>query len=106
MLALLDKQYKYIAANSAYMEAFKLTSERLIGNTVIQVFGAEFFNTVIKPNADRCMNGEEVNYQDWFDLPAYKQRYMDINYYPYYNEDNKVVGFVVNGRNITERKKA
>ena len=106
MLALLDKQYKYLAANKAYLEAFNLTTEELIGNTVTEVFGEKIFNTVIKPNANSCFDGEEVNYQDWFDFPAHGRQYMYIKYYPYYGEDNKIMGFVVNGRNITERKRA
>ncbi len=106
MLALLDKQYKYIAANKAYMEAFQLTPEQLIGNTVTDVFGEEFFNTVIRPNADRCLCGEEINYQNWFNYPAFGRRYMEITYYPYNSVDNKVMGFVVHGRNITKRKQA
>ena len=86
------------------MGAFKLTPKQLIGNTVTKVFGEKFFNTIIKPNADRCLGGEEINYQDWFDFPAHGRRYMDVTYYPYYGEDNMIMGFVVNGRNITERK--
>jgi len=106
MLALLDKQSIYLAANTAYVEAFNLTHEQLIGKSVTNVFGKKVYNTVIKPHADRCLGGEEVNYQDWFDFPAYGRRYMHITYYPYYGEDKKIVGFVVNGRNITERKRA
>ena len=106
MLALLDKRFKYLVANKAYIEAFKLTLEQLIGNTVANVFGEEFFKTVIKAHGDRCMGGEEVNYQNWFDFPAHGRRYMDITYYPYYSEYNEILGFVVNGRNITKRKLA
>ena len=106
MLALLDKQFTYLAANKAYVEAFKLTPKQLIGNTVVKVFGEEFFNTVIKPNASRCLGGEKVNHQNWIDFPAYGRRYMDVNYYPYYSKDKKIIGFVVNGRDITERKRA
>lgn len=106
MLALLDKQFTYLAANKAYVEAFKLTLKQLIGNTVAKVFGEKFFNTVIKPNADRCLGGEKVNHQNWIDFPAYGRRYMDVTYYPYYSKDKKVMGFVVNGRDITERKQA
>jgi len=106
MLAILDKQFNYLAANNAYLKAFKLTSEQLIGSTVAKVFGEEFFKTVIKPGADRCLGGEEVNYQDWFDFPTYGRCFMDITYYPYYSEDNKIMGFVVNGRDITERTQA
>ncbi len=106
MLALLDNRFSYLAANKAYMEAFELTPELLIGNKMADVFGEEFFNTVIKPNANRCLSGEEVKYQGWFDFPVFKRRFMDITYCPYYSEDNKIIGFVVNGRNITERKRA
>ncbi|MEE8481006.1 MAG: ATP-binding protein [Desulfobacterales bacterium] len=107
MMALLDTQFYYLSANEAYMKAFKLTSEKLIGRTVIEVFGDKFFKNTIKPNADRCMNGYIVNHQGWIDFPAFKKkRYMDIFYYPYYSKDNKIVGFVVNGRNITERMRA
>ncbi len=106
MLAILDMQFKYLEANESYIEAFNLTIEQLIGSTVTNVFGDEFFTSVIKPYADRCLGGEEVNYQDWFDFPTHGRRYMDITYYPYYSEANNVLGFVVNGRNITERKLA
>lgn len=70
------------------------------------MFGEEFFNTVIKPHGDKCLDGEIVNYQDWFDFPTHGRRFMDVNYYPYYREGKEIIGFVVNGRNITERKQA
>ncbi len=106
MLALLDTGYTYIAVNEAYLKAFQLTPKQLIGNTVANVFGKEFFNTIMKPNADRCLVGEEVHYQGWFDYPALGRCYMDITYSPYYSETKKVLGFVVNRRNITERQQA
>ncbi|MFC2120565.1 PAS domain S-box protein [Bacteroidota bacterium] len=106
MMALLDKKYKYLAVNSAYLEGFKLSREKLIGNSVANLFGKEFFKTVIKPHADLCLSGIDVNYQTWFELPDFGKCYLDINYFPYIDEENKVSGFVVNSRNITERKKS
>ncbi|MHC4540730.1 MAG: sensor histidine kinase [Planctomycetota bacterium] len=106
MMALLDKRFTYVAANASYLETFKKTRGEVIGRTAPEVFGKEFFETVIKPKAERCLAGEEVNYQAWFDFPASEPRYMDINYYPYTGINNEVLGFVVNGRDITERKRA
>lgn len=106
MLSFIDKQYTYLAANKEYMKAFNLTTEKLIGKTVGEVFGRDFFNLVIKPHADRCLGGEEINYQDWFDFPSTGKCYMDINYHPYYADDKQILGFVVNGRNITDRRQA
>ena len=106
MLAFLNKQYIYLAVNPAYAEGFKLTPESLTGKSISSVFGEEFFNTDIKPHAERCFDGEEVNFQNWFEFPGSGHCYMDITYYPYYSDTNKIMGFVVNGRNITVRKKA
>jgi len=106
MMALLDKNFTYLIANRAYLDAHKKTLEELTGHTPREVFGDVFFNEVIRPNAERCMAGEEAGYQRWFDFPAYKHIYMDIHYYPYCDKDNKIAGFVVNGRNITGRKQA
>jgi PAS domain S-box-containing protein len=104
MMALLDERFTYLSANPAYAKAFNKTPDEIIGHTVSDVFGEEFFDNVIKPNAQRCLRGEFVTYDEWFDIPAYGQRYMEINYYPYADVDNEIKGFVLNGRNITERQ--
>ena len=106
MLALLDKRFTYIAANQAYLLAFKKSREDLIGHTVSEVFGKEFFEKVIKENAELCLAGKEVNYREWFEFPAYGKRYMDITYFPYIDVNSEVKGFIVNARNVTERKMA
>lgn len=106
MMALLDANFIYLAANKAYIDTLKLSSEQLIGKTVTAVFGEDFFTNIIKPHAIRCLSGEKVNYQDWFEFPDTGPKFMDINYYPYYTNTKKISGFVVNGRDITERKKA
>lgn len=104
MLALLDKKYTYKAVNPAYCKAFNLSHEQIIGRTPKEVFGENFFNGTIKPNADNCLTGKEIHYQAWFDFPILGKQYMEISYYPYADDDNNIQGFVVNGRNITERK--
>jgi PAS domain S-box-containing protein len=106
MLALLDAQYVYLAANQAYAEAFQRSQVDLVGHTVSEVFGDEFVDKTIRPNAEKCLAGEEVHYQAWFEFPAHGRRYMDISYFPYADEKGLVRGFTVHGRNITEQKKA
>ena len=106
MIALLDERFIYLSANAAYVETFGMTPDEILGNTVSEVFGEEFFEKVIKPHAQRCLSGETVSYQEWFDFPAHGPRYMEINYYPYIDADNQIKGFVVNARNATERKQA
>ena len=106
MMAFLNKDFRYIAVNEAYLKACGLSLNKLINNTVAEVFGQEFFNSVIKPKGERCLNGEEVNYQKWLSLPAYGKCYMDITYYPHVSETSEVDGFILNLRNITEKKRS
>lgn len=106
MLALLTGDFVYAAANSAYAAAFDVPIEEIVGRTASDVFGDEFFNAAIRPNAERCLNGEDVNYEEWFDFPGDDGRkFMSITYAPYRDENEEIQGFVVTARDITDRKK-
>ncbi len=104
MLALLDERYVYLATNPAYLQAFGKAPDEVIGRTVAEVFGEEFFSTVIRPRAERCLTGESIRYQDWFEFPITGRRYMDIAYEPYLGSGAEVQGYVVAARDITRRK--
>lgn len=106
MLALVDKNFVYLAANDAYLKAHGKTSDELTGSTVPALLGKKVFDTTIRPNAERCLAGEEVRYEEWFEFPVSGRRYMDIAYSPYTDVDKEVRGFVVGARDITEHKRA
>jgi len=105
MMAILDKNFCYKAANESYLKAFNIEREKIIGFTPDILFGKEFFEQTIKPNAQKCLNGEIVNYQEWFKFSK-SDKYMDITFYPYYNSKQNIDGFIVNTRDLTERKLA
>ncbi len=105
MMALIDENFTYILVNKAFAQAFGADQKQIIGKNVIDVLGEDTFLKTIKPNALKCLNKNiSINYQEWFDLPVYGRCFMDINYYPFYNENKKITGFIVNGRDITVQK--
>lgn len=106
MLALVDVDFTYRVANPSYLRAFNKSGDVVVGRTVTEVFGPEFFRRVIEPMAVRCLAGESMRYQEWFDFPVTGQRYMDIAYSPYFGSDEQVQGMVVAARDVTERKEA
>ena len=106
ILALLDKNFVYLAVNPAYLEAWEKSRDEMVGRPAIEVVGEEFFETWMKPHALRCLAGESVNFQAWYQYPAYEPRYMDFNYFPYTDAQGEVIGFAINGRNITLRHKS
>jgi len=44
-------------------KTFGKTFNEFVGHTVSEIFGDEFFNEVIKPHAELCLKGEEINYR-------------------------------------------
>jgi len=103
-MSLTDRNYVYQLVNDAYLRSHKLKREDIIGHSVPELFGQEFFETHQKPMIDRCLAGEVVRYQSWIDFPTLGRRYMDIAYCPHFDDDGSISGCVVNARDITESK--
>ena len=107
MTALLDKNYTYIISNKAYLDAFGFKKDQLIGKTLSKVFGKKFFEGVIKPHANECLRLKKVvRYSDWFNIYKTRKKYMEFSYSPYFDENKKIKGFIINGRNKSIEKKA
>lgn len=104
-IAFLDKNYRYVIVNDAYEGFSGVSCEKFIGLTVAEYLGDEVFKTNIKPHFDRCLQGETVTYQEWFNYPTLGRRYMDIRYYPYIDAHKRIAGVVAASRDVTHRKK-
>jgi two-component system sensor histidine kinase/response regulator len=106
MLALLDNNFVYLAANNAYLAAFDKSLDELLGNSQQDIFGEDFFNQTIRPHAEQCLQGKDARYQTWFDFPTIGHRYVDISYSAFITDDSIIGGFVVAARDITTMKQA
>jgi PAS domain S-box-containing protein len=103
-MALLDRNYVYQTVNDAYLQSMDKKREDIVGHSVSELFGQEFFEKNQKSNIDRCLAGEIVRYHRWINFPGTGQRYMDVVHYPYYEDGDSISGYVVNARDITEQK--
>ena len=104
-IALIDRDYCYQAANNAYLKVFSIPHEAIIGQHAATVFGEELFDNTIRPRIDQCLEGEEVKFKGWYDLPSLGRRFLDVAYYPSFEKDSSVSGVVVSGRDITPIRK-
>ena len=101
-MSLINENYIYITVNDAYIRFFNAPREKIVGRSIGKMLGEDVFKNKIKTYLDRCLGGEEVHYQDWFNFPDGKRRFMDMSYYPYFSKDGTVSSIVVNGRDMTE----
>ena len=88
--------------NEAYPQAHQKSRREIIGHSVADLLGADAFEQVVKEKLDRCLAGEEIHYQAWFDFPGSGRRYMDVAYYAYVEADGAISGAVVSSRDMTE----
>ena len=106
LMMFVDPTYTYQAVNPAYCDAHQNTQEEILGRTVAEVLGQKIFETQIKPQLDRCLSGERVNFEFWWDSPSLGRRYMQAKYDPFYEVDGSVSGVLVDVRDTTDSKQA
>lgn len=105
MMALVIDNYTYQSVNQRYLEVFEKPREAIVGHSVAELHGEDFFKT-IKPAYDRCFAGFEVRTQHWITPPASDPLYLDIKIIPYRDRSGNVAGAVVSTRDITELHRA
>ncbi len=105
-IALLDRSYRYVIVNKAYETFSGKKQEELIGITVAEYLGEAVFSERIQPQFDRCLRGETISYQDWFEYPTLGKRFVEVTYFPYIDAMGDISGVVANSRDITDRKRA
>jgi len=106
LMSLIDTDYRYVNVNQAYLDAYKKKSGDIEGQTVSKMFGDQVFQDVIKPNIDRCLLGETISDQYWFESPGMGRKFMDVKYNPVREVDGTISGVTVSARDITDLKTA
>jgi len=105
-MTLINRDYVYEAVNESYCQALNRTREEVVGKSMTEIWGEEKFRSTIKDHIDLCFSGKEVTMQSKFTFGALDERYIDIHYYPFYNEEGIITHSAVVSTDITERKLA
>jgi len=72
LMALIGRDFTFQAVNSAYCTVHTAEAGEIVGRTVADVYGREFFNTALKPFMVRCLEGENVDTYAWVHFPRYR----------------------------------
>lgn len=68
-IAVLDADYRYVMVNEAYERFSGVEQSKFLGMSVAEYLGQDVFDNFVKPHFDRCMQGEVIDYREWFDYP-------------------------------------
>jgi len=105
LMFFLDRNYVYLAVNAAHLKAHQKTRREIIGHSVSEIIGEDPSGPLIKEKLGRCLAGEEIHFQSWFNFAGSGRRYMDMSYYPFRDIDATISGIIVSGHDITEQKR-
>lgn len=105
-MSYIDRDYIYRAVNTAYTKVHGRPRDLIIGRSVQDLLGKEFFLNVSKPNLDKVFEGHHLQTMAAITDKSGKIIEFEINYYPYYGDSDEVQGAVTNARDVTERVRA
>lgn len=105
MIVILDRNYRYVIANRAFMAYRGMKKEDVIGRHVSQVLDRAVFESEIQYKLEESFAGKVVQYEMSYKYPERGQRELLISYFPIAGQEGvDRVACVL--RDITEKKKA
>jgi PAS domain S-box-containing protein len=105
MIAVVDREYSYLLANHAFGEKRGLEREDIVGSTVPEVLGEEFFTKVVKEKLEECFRGNIVQFEAKYPYPKLGERDIHVSYFPIEGTRGVDRAAIVM-RDITEHKQA
>jgi PAS domain S-box-containing protein len=104
-VALIDRNYCYQVINQTYLAWNQKSYDEIVGHSVSDLLGQEFFEIASKPFLDRCLAGETQHIVEaWLNHRDGQRRYIRATYVPYVELDGTISGVVVNVHDLTKLK--
>jgi two-component system, cell cycle sensor histidine kinase and response regulator CckA len=82
MILVVDRQYRYVIANRAFLNFRGMSVEQVIGQFAAEVVGQDVFATRVKEKMDECFLGNVVHYEMTYNFPNLGNRDLSVSYFP------------------------
>jgi len=82
MMAVVDREYRYLIANRKFLSQRNMTKEQVVGRLVPEVLNKGVFEAVVKEKLDECFRGKVVRYEMRYTYPGLGERYLSISNFP------------------------
>jgi formate hydrogenlyase transcriptional activator len=82
MIVVIDRDYRYLIANDAFLQYRGIKREEVVGHHVRQVLTGGVFERSVKEKLDECFAGKIVQYEMRYEYPVRGERDLLISYFP------------------------
>ncbi len=99
-----NEKGEFSGCNRAIEELIGKTEKELIGLTPWDVYSKEIASVVVKTDEQVFKDNKSLTYEQWLVYPDGRKACFELSKLPFYSRDNRHLGLVGFGRDITERK--
>jgi len=105
MIVVVDREYRIVIANRAFLNYRKMKREEVVGRRVPEILTPGVFEETVKVKLDQCFQGKTVQYEMRYTYPSRGERELFITYFPIEGPGgvDRVASVL---HDITERKQA
>jgi PAS domain S-box-containing protein len=105
MITVIDRDYRYVIANRAFLNYRGMERKDLIGRRISEVLNPGVFETTIKDKLDECFQGKIVQFEMRYRYASRGERDLFVSYFPIEGHGgvDRVASVL---QDVTERKQA
>lgn len=83
MIVVIDRDYRYVVANRAFLKYRGLEKEQLVGRRIPDMLHPGVFENIAKPKLDECFEGHIVKYEMRYNYDStLGERDLSVSYFP------------------------
>ena len=82
MIVVVDRDYRYVIANRAFLNYRGMEKEDLIGRRIPEVLNPGVFETTVKQKLDECFQGKVVRFEMRYNYALLGRRDLSVTYFP------------------------
>ncbi len=82
MILVVDRNYRYVIANRAFLNFRGFSEQEVIGRTAEEVVGKDVFESQVKKKMDECFSGHAVQYEMAYNFKGLGSRTLFVSYFP------------------------
>jgi PAS domain S-box-containing protein len=103
MIAVVDREYRYLIANRKLLNMHKMTKEQVMGHSAREVLNQGVFDAVVKEKLDECFQAKVVRYEMKYRYAELGERDVSVSCFPVEGATGvDRVAFIM--QDITDRK--
>jgi formate hydrogenlyase transcriptional activator len=105
MIVVVDRDYRYLIANRAFLNYRGIKREDVIGRRIWEILNPGVFEATVKDKLEECFRGKVVQYEMRYSYPNRGERDLVVSYFPIEGPDgiDRVASVL---RDVTDQKRA